>query len=177
MTPNPNPDSRSRSNSSFESGIEAGIEAEETLRLLAQLPPPDRLNERVHAGIRHQLALESTSPRRRGFWSLWSAGQRLQFAAAAALMLAVAGSMWTVNHSRPMAPAAPQTAVPQAIAPQAITPQSGAFGGAKAERVPATLTPIKVPPVPKKKPSPKGAAKPSPKVLAAQPAAVPASNP
>jgi hypothetical protein len=168
MTPNPNPDSRSRSNSSFESGIEA----EETLRLLAQLPPPDRLNERVHAGIRHQLALESTSPRRRGFWSLWSAGQRLQLSAAAALMLAVAGSMWTVNHSRPMAPAAPQTAVPQAI-----TPESGAFGGAKAERVPATLTPIKVPPVPKKKPSPKGAAKPSPKVLAAQPAAVPASNP
>jgi hypothetical protein len=155
MTQNPNPDPNSDQTLNFASKIEA----EETLRLIAQLPAPESLIDRIHARVRHQMAVENTTPARRGFWSLWSPGQRLQFAGAAALVLAFAGSMWTINHTHPAG--APTSSVPQAITPSQATPNSG-FVGAKASRQPATLNPIKVPPAPKKKPSPKGLAKPSP---------------
>ena len=157
MTQNPNPDPQ------FESRIEVRMEAEETLRLLAKLPPPENLNDRVHARVRHQIALESMTPRRRGFWSLWSPGKRLQFAGAAVLAVAVASSMWTIHraHETGTNSGAGQPVGPQVVAPS--QPDAGSdsgFSGAKASRVPATLNPIKVPPAPKKKPSPKGAAKP-----------------
>jgi len=154
MTPNPDFESR--------------LAAEETLRLLAQVTPPESLTERVHARLHHQRALESALPRRRGFWSLWSPGQRFQFAGAAMLVLAVAGSMWTLNRGQRTSPS--NLITPQLTAP---TPQGTPFGGSKAQRVPATLNPIKVPPASKKKPSPKSVAKPSPKVLATHPTPAP----
>jgi hypothetical protein len=137
---------------------------EETLRLLAELPPPAELTERVH----RRIAEAQVTPERRGFWSLWLPAQRFQFAAAAALMIAVAGSTWSLYHRHPQAGTARQNPAP---APQQSAPASAShFDNAGAMRVPPTLKPIPVQRAPKKKPSAShAAAKPSPKVLAAQP--------
>lgn len=144
----------------YNSKLETGHEADETLRLLAELPPPEELTERVH----RRLADAQAMPERRGFWSLWMPAQRLQFAAAAVLVAAVAGSTWTMYHLRPAhvtqsgtqpgARTGTQTgpAVTPAVSPESSGSQGGGFDGAKAERVPPTLNPIKVPPAPRKKP-------------------------
>jgi hypothetical protein len=137
---------------------ESEHEAEETLRLVATMPPPAELTDRVH----QRLAMEKDSAPRRSFWSLWMPAQRFQFAAAAVLVVAVAGSTWSVYHtnrgSKIVAP------VPHAV------DSGGGFGTAGAERVPPTLNPIKVPPAPKKKPG-AGRVKPG-----AKPSAVQASS-
>ena len=159
---------------------ESGHEADETLRLLAGLPEPAGLTDRVH---RRLASAQEAMPERRGFWSLWMPARRLQFAGAAVLALAVAGSMWSVYRSHPQTAggqAAGAHATPVANpAGQGSSPASGdGFHSAGAERVPPTLHPIKVPPAPKKKPA-AAHAKPSPKVLAGQPAeamAKPAEN-
>jgi len=143
------------------------LEAEETLRLLATLPPPEDLADRVHA----RLASAAVAPPRRGFWSYWLPAQRFQFAAAAALMLAVVGSTWGVYHQHSQLGATAPAPHPAAPAPAA----SG-FGTAGTVRVPPTLNPIKVPPVPRRKP---GAGHPAVRPVA-KPApatpAVPSSN-
>jgi len=149
----------------YNSGYENKSQAEKTLRLLAELPPPANLTDRVH----RRLAMEEALPERRGFWSLWMPAQRLQYAAAALLVVAVAGSTWSVYRGHPPAgvkPGAHTQAAP--VLPPAAS--AGGFGSAGAERVPPTLNPVKVPPAPKKKPSASKTAKPSPKKLAAQPA-------
>lgn len=162
-------------NSNYSS--ESGHEADETLRLLAELPPPAELTERVH----RRLAIEENAQgmaERHGFWSLWMPAQRFQFAAAAVLVVAVAGSTWSVYHSHPRAgtQGGAQSAAPAIPATHGSSPDNtggvntGGFSSANAERVPPTLHPIKVPPAPKKKPGAGHAAsKPSPKTLAAQP--------
>jgi hypothetical protein len=169
----------------YNSTHDSGHEADETLRLLAELPPPDELTERVH----RRLAIEENAqvmPERRGFWSLWMPAQRLQFAVAALLVVAVAGSTWSMYHLRPgpvtqtgTRPGT-RTGAQPGPAPVVAAPdvnggrtgnQGGGFDGAKAERVPPTLNPIKVPPAPKKKPG-AGHAKASAKTPAAQPAEV-----
>jgi len=148
-------------NSDYESRTENRSHAEETLRLLAELPPPADLTDRVH----HILAREQAKPIRRGFWSLWMPAQRLQYAAAAVLVVAVAGSTWSVYHSHPQAgqKAGANTPVAPVVHHDA---SSGGFSTAGAERVPPSLNPIKVPPAPKKKPDASKKAKPSPKKLA-----------
>jgi hypothetical protein len=136
-------------------------QAEHTLRLVAQLPPPEELTDRVH----QRLEADQASHVKRGFWSLWMPAQRLQFAAAATLMVAVAGSTWAVYHSHPK-----QTQT--SVRPAPSTPagdSSSSFGTAAVKRVPPTLNPIQVPPAPKKKIS-HALAKPSPKKLASRPA-------
>lgn len=130
-------------------------QAEETLRLLAELPPPAELTDRV----RYRLAHEQAKPVRRGFWSLWMPAQRLQYAAAALLVIAVAGSTWSVYRAHPQPTA--KTSVPVASPAPNPGAATGSFGSAKVTRVPPTLNPIKVPPVPKKKPSASKTAKPS----------------
>ena len=112
---------------------------EATLRLLAQLPPPHGLADRVHRSL--AIAPDTASPQR--FWSLWKPAHRLQFAGAAVLVTAMAASSWTILASRhPATPAA------KAVAP-APAPQPSTFSTAGAEHRPATLKPIKVPPPPK----------------------------
>jgi hypothetical protein len=150
------------------SDYETSRQAEETLRLVSRLSPPADLTGRVH----RRLANERETPARRGFWSLWLPAQRVQFAAAAALVIAVAGSTWSVYHGHPRTGGAPVTP----SAPRVLPGNSGGFGSAGAERVPPTLHPIRVPsgvpPAPKKKPgASRVLAKPSPKTLAAQPSA------
>jgi hypothetical protein len=154
------------SQDSYNSEFENKSQAEETLRLLAELPPPAYLRDRVHG----RLAMEQAKPARRGFWSLWMPAQRLQYAAAALLVVAVAGSTWSVYRAHPQGAA--KVGTPTQAAP-VLRPaaSAGGFGSAGAERVPPTLNPIKVPPAPKKKPSASKTAKPSPKKLATQPAA------
>lgn len=149
---------------SNETGEGTPYDAEETLRQLAALPAPEDLTDRVHS----RLHAAQTAPLRRGFWAYWLPAQRLQFAAAAALMLAVAGSTWTVYHRHPQASAATQTTQP-AVSP---APKSGGFATAAGERVPPTLKPIKVPPAPHRKPGAGHAAvKTAPKPAVAAPAA------
>ena len=120
-------------------------EAEETLRLVAQLPPPANLTERLHRRIEDARAV---SPRR-GFWSLWMPAQRLQYAGAALLVLAIAGSAWTMRHT---GPAKGPISSPPAVQPL-VQPEGAGFGPASSEARPSNLKPIKVPPAPKKKPS------------------------
>jgi hypothetical protein len=150
-------------------GNEAGegtrLEAEDTLRQLAALPAPEELTDRVHARLR----AEQIAPARRSFWAYWLPAQRLQFAGAAALMLAVAGSTWAVYHRHPQADAAKQTVQP-VVAP---APAGSGFTPAAGERVPPTLKPIKVPAAPHRKPGAgHTAVKPAPK-----PATPAATNP
>ena len=132
---------------------QAGHEGEETLRLVAQLPPPADLTERVHHRLDHARL---TSPRR-GFWSLWMPAQRLQYAGAALLVLAIAGSAWTVRHAGSGGASGSsngQPAVQPIARPLAPSASQGAgFGTASSEARPSNLNPIKVPPAPKKKPS------------------------
>jgi len=140
-------------------------EAEETLRALAALPPPEDLTDRVHARLAEAARTAPSSP---GFWSYWLPMQRFQFAGAAALVLAVAGSTWAVYRQHPPQ----QGAATQAAHPVVPSP-AGGFGTAGTTRVPPTLTPIKVPPAPHRKPGaghplvkqvPKPAAAPAPAV-------------
>jgi hypothetical protein len=127
-------------------------EADHTLRLVAALPPPIELTDRVH----RRLSDARASLPRRGFWALWMPAQRLQFAGAAVLAVVFAGSAWSVFHAKGDAPgqvpAAQNTASPVSPA-SPISPTAGGFGTAGTERRPSTLTPIKAPPAPKKKPS------------------------
>jgi hypothetical protein len=155
---------------------EPGNEADETLRLLAKLPPPAELSDRVH----QRLAEARVMPDSRGFWSLWMPAQRVQFAAAAVLVVAVAVSMLSLHRSHPPAAGAHNAPTATPAAQGGSPADAGSFHSAGAERVPPTLHPIKVPPSPKKKPGAGHLAKPSPKTLAAQPAgadATPKSNP
>jgi hypothetical protein len=130
---------------------ESAIEAEQTLRLLAQLPPPAELTDRVHRRLDLALREEAKGTGAR-FWTLWMPegwmpARRFQFAAAAVLAVAVAGSTWSVYHLHPRG----GTSTTPAVLPAA---QGGGFGSDNAERHPTTLTPIKVPPAPKKKAGP-----------------------
>jgi hypothetical protein len=148
-----------------EAGEGTRLEAEETLRQLAALPAPEDLTDRVHA----RLQAAQTAPVPRGFWAYWLPAQRFQFAAAATLMLAVAGSTWAVYHRHPQASTATQTVQP------APASAGGGFGTAGSERVPPTLKPILVParptPAPHRKPGAGHAAvKPAPKPAAGVPA-------
>jgi hypothetical protein len=135
------------------------LEAEETLRRVAQLAPPEELEGRVHARVRHRMAEEREDAARPGlwaFWALWTPVRRLQFAGAAVLAIAVGGLTWGGYHLH--------GAAHPASVPTVAAPAPGGFGSAGALRVPPTLTPIEVPPAPKKKPgaaSGKRAVKPS----------------
>ena len=130
-----------------DSMYETGREAEETLRLVAQLPPPDELTDRVHGRL---AAVGRERAARRPVWSLWMPARRLQFVGAALLAAAVAGSTWGVYHRHPQSGVQTGTqGSGERVVPH--LPQ-GSFGSAGAERVPPTLAPIKVPPSPKKKP-------------------------
>jgi hypothetical protein len=134
------------------------LEAEETLRRLASLPEPEALTGRVHARLAEASRPAAAAPVRRGFWSHWQPAQRFQFAGAAALALAVAGSTWTLHRQHAQAGAGIQPAHPAAVAPA-----TGGFGAAGTARVPPTLNPIKVAPPPHRKPTAAHAAKPLPK--------------
>ena len=78
-------------------------EAEETLRLIARLPAPEGLEDRVHAGLRSA----PRSARVLAWPAAFSpAGGWLRAAAAAAIVFVVAGGGWGIySHVQPGEPA------------------------------------------------------------------------
>jgi hypothetical protein len=118
--------------------IELGA-AEETLRLIARLPVPQGLEDRVHAALLSQP--------RRGRVLSWPAMPRLESnwmrsAAAAAIVFVVAGGGWGI-YSHVQQPQAKVIVMPMHVAPQ------GGFSSAGAMRTPNTLNgPVLVSPAP-----------------------------
>jgi len=153
---------------SMETGEGARLEAEDTLRMVAALSPPEELTDRIHA----RLQAELRAPARRGFWAYWQPAQRFQFAAAAGLAATVAISTWTVYHRQ-----LPPGTGSRTVHPAARMRPNAGFGTAGVVRVPPTLNPIKMPPAPHRKPGAGHAAvKPAPKAavpVASAPAAAP----
>jgi hypothetical protein len=120
--------------------------AEETLRLIARLSPPEGLEERVQVGLR---AKGTVPVRARIFqWPValrldnaWMQSSLMRSAAAAAIVAVVIGGGWGVISR--VQPAQPARAI--AIPPRAST-QNG-FSSAGAMRTPQTLNgPIVEPP-------------------------------
>ncbi len=108
--------------------------AEDTLRLIAGLPAPAGLEERVHKALR-------AAPRS-GRVLAWPAGFRartvmenhwMRAAAAAAIVFVVVGGGWGVYSRVQPGPAGKVIVMPQRA------PSSGGFGGAGAIRTPQTL--------------------------------------
>lgn len=111
--------------------------AEDTLRLLAQLPAPEGLVHRVQAALK-------SAPReaRLLHWPYalrpaggWMQGNLVRGAAAAAIVCVVAGGGWGI-YSRVQPPTAPAAKV---IVTPARIGSSGGFSSAGAMRTPDTL--------------------------------------
>jgi len=108
-------------------------DAEATLRLIAGVPVPAGLEERVHAAL--ASAQKPKAERRVLTWPTaggGAAGAWLRSAAAAAIALAVVGGGWSV-YSR-VKPWQPTRAIPLPA-----SGSQGGFGGAGAIRTPQTL--------------------------------------
>jgi hypothetical protein len=76
---------------------EASVSVDITLRLIASLPAPEGLDDRVHAALR-------AAPRRARVlaWPIAPAGEWLRAAAAAAIVFVVAGGGWGIYaHVQP----------------------------------------------------------------------------
>jgi hypothetical protein len=111
------------------------INAEETLRLIASLPAPEGIEDRVKSGLRvapHQAGVIS--------WPLSSADgarrtrvQAMRAAVAAAIVFVVAGGGWEVYSHFRLAPAPTAVAAPQRI------DGAGGLSAAGAKRTPRTL--------------------------------------
>ncbi|MGA2809205.1 MAG: hypothetical protein ABSE87_13820 [Terracidiphilus sp.] len=120
------------------SGPSAGIassSAEETLRLIARLPAPDGLAERVQAGLR-AASLSASNPVRARILH-WPVALQLDHAwmrgaAAAAIVFVVAGGGWGIYSRVAPVPQIKGIALPHVAAP-------GGFAGAGAMRTPQTL--------------------------------------
>jgi hypothetical protein len=135
----------------------SGSEAEETLRLIANLPAPQELEQRVHSALKRAPSTGTVLP-----WPTPSEGRSSWFnrpftrgAAAAAIVAVVAGGCWGV-YTRVQPDQTPKTyAMPRSTAP-------GGFSSASAMRTPRTLNGPVVAQMPvKKDPAQKSALKPN----------------
>jgi hypothetical protein len=112
------------------------VTGEDTLRLVARLPAPEGLADRVQSGLRH------TSPTGRVLnWRTplrpsggWMQSTMARGAAAAAIVCVVAGGGWRIYSRVQPAPSARVVAMPSRLAPG-----RGGFSQAGAKRVPQTL--------------------------------------
>jgi hypothetical protein len=111
------------------------LEAETTLRLIAKLPVPEGLEERVKAGLRSAptQARIIAWPFSSADGGRWIHGAGMRAAAAAAIVFVVAGGGWEIYSHIQLAPLPTAVSVPQ--------PLNGgsAFHAAGAKRVPQTL--------------------------------------
>jgi hypothetical protein len=116
---------------------------EETLRLIARLPAPEGIEERVQAGLRARLNSASSKAASDSAVSSkarilhWPKAQQLESAwartaAAAAIVFIVAGGGWCISSR--IQPVQPQAAV---ALPRVSVP--GGFSSAGAMRTPQTL--------------------------------------
>lgn len=109
-------------------------DAEKTLRLIATLPAPEGIEERVKARL-HATPLRADVIRwpNAGYRDGWMHFAAIRAAAAAAIVVAVVGGGWEVYSHIQVAPS------PAAVAtPQPISRQSG-LSTAGARRAPQTL--------------------------------------
>jgi hypothetical protein len=109
--------------------------AEETLRLIANLPAPDGLEDRLHAAL-------NAMPRRSRVLA-WPRALRaesgwMRGAAAAAIVFVVAGGGWGV-YTRVESTQIEQNQPAKVVVMPARTPIAGGFSGAGAMRTPLTL--------------------------------------
>ncbi len=151
--------------------------AEETLRLIASLPAPAGLEDRVHAALR--------SAPRRGRVLAWPKhlnpqSDWMRTAAAAAIVFVVAGGGWGVyTHVQKGQQGQPIKVI---VMPHGLQP--GGFYGAGAMRTPQTLPgPTVILPV-EQEPAPKAEKKPAARLAPAKagsaqtsPAAIPTAQP
>jgi hypothetical protein len=113
--------------------------AEETLRLIAKLPAPDGLEERVHARVNAAARIAQ----RRGRVLAWPRALRaesgwMRGAAAAAIVFVVAGGGWGV-YTRVESTQIEQNQPARVIVMPTRMPNAGGFSGAGAMRTPVTL--------------------------------------
>jgi hypothetical protein len=120
--------------------------AEETLRLIASLPAPPGLEDRVLAGVR--AAPRATCVRTRvqawpgslgpiGVWMRdWTHSSLARTAAAVAIVFVVTGGSWSI-YSRVTPPKPDSGPANGIVRPHAVAP--GGFSGAGAMRTPQTL--------------------------------------
>lgn len=113
----------------------AADDAEKTLRLIASLPAPKGIEQRLKAGLhatppRTQVILWPSAAGSRDGWIHTSA---MRAAAAAAIVFVVAGGGWEVFSHIRVAP------VPAAVAAPPSINGPGAFSTGAARRTPQTL--------------------------------------
>ena len=112
------------------------VTGEDTLRLIASLPAPEGLADRVQDGLRHapQTArvLNWNRPLRPS--GAWMQSTMVRGAAAAAIVCVVAGGGWRIYSRVQPEPAAKVLAMPRRVAPG-----GNGFSQAGAKRVPQTL--------------------------------------
>ena len=109
------------------------VDAERSLRLIASLPAPVGIEDRVKSGLRGTPIQTGVigwplSPNRAG----WAQVSYLRAAAAAAIVLMVAGGGWGVYAHFGQAPSPAADVVPQRI-------DGGGFSSAEARRAPKTV--------------------------------------
>ncbi|MGA3136205.1 MAG: hypothetical protein ABSC88_09455 [Terracidiphilus sp.] len=119
----------------FSKGSNSGIgSAEETLRLIAHLPAPEGLEDRVHAGLRLSRLSAPRSSRILTWPTVLRPGSDwMRGSAAAAIVLAVVGGGWGVYSRVQQSHPAKVIAMPPRVA------APGGFSGAGAMRTPNTL--------------------------------------
>jgi hypothetical protein len=118
------------------------LAAEETLRVIATMPAPEGLEDRVKSGLR--VAPRSAKVIAWPFPSAegWMRSAGMRAAAAAAIVLAVAGGGWGVYSHIQVAP------MPTAQVDPQSPNQTGRFSTAGAKHVPQTVEgPVVVAPV------------------------------
>ncbi len=109
---------------------------EDTLRLIARLPAPEGLTDRVQDGLRHAPQTAHVLKWRRPVRlnGGWIQSTMARGAAAAAIVCVVAGGGWQIYSRVQPAPAANVVAMPTRVAPA-----GNGFSQAGAKRVPQTL--------------------------------------
>lgn len=126
--------SPSRSQNEFDRSAGA-LEEEQTLRLIANLPAPEGIEDRVKEQLRSAPLRGSVIawPFSSTYGGRWMQNTGMRAAAAAAIVLVVAGGGWGVySHIQP----AP---LPTAVSAPLPLNTSGGFHAAAARRVPQTL--------------------------------------
>ena len=136
---------------------------DETLRMIARMPAPEGLEGRVKAGLHlaekpGRVLAWPAGQRAQGMWAAgvgargwlsqngWARTRWARGAAAAAIVLVIAGGGWGIYARVEPAQSAKTGALPQAQ-PSGVA-QTGAFGEAGAMRRPLTLTGPVVKPTP-----------------------------
>ena len=112
------------------------IEAEETLRLVASLPAPEGIEDRVKTGVRaadRQAGVVMSWPNSLASKARWTQVSAMRAAAAAAIVFVVAGGGWGVYSHIHLA------AAPTAVAAPPRIDGGAGMSAAAARRTPKTL--------------------------------------